>query len=213
KSFVGIPARKFDDDEHASPSVFKPRRHNKQLTSYRRKSRFLREKKVNASKIDEYERTYVGPTGYESPIFTAGDTTSLPGDALVPENERTRAGRFDGNSELAAFNPPFDGLFKDQSQIKHLFSHFLNWAAIGGSLRRWVQQVQENPNLFASGVKPGRIMSDAEIDAVAKLEAWKVFERNGFTEPLKLPDLYKRSVKNLEDVEKSVPAKNDGRDG
>nr|MDO8086763.1 hypothetical protein [Candidatus Sigynarchaeum springense] len=213
KSFMGIPAGKFDDDDYARPAAFRPRRRDRQVTNYPRITRSPSEKKSKVSKIDEYERTYAGPTGYESSIFTAGDTAILPGDALVPENDRTRAGRFDGNSELAAFNPPFDGLFKDQSQIKNLFSQFLNWAAIGGSLRRWVQNVQENPNLFASNVKPGRMKSDAEIDAVAKLDAWKVFERGGFTEPLKLPDLYKSFVKKQEDAEKAALATNDGRDG
>jgi hypothetical protein len=173
-------------------------------------------RKSNGSKIDEYERKYAGPTGYESPIFTAGDSGILPGDALVPETERKRAGRFDGNPEFAAFNPPFDGLFKDQSAIKNLFSNFLNWAAIGATLRRWVKDVQDNPHLYAAkgeGIeeKPGKIRSDAEIDAVANLEAWKIFENDGFTEPLKLPELYKKLVKQQEDSDKTAIATGDSR--
>jgi hypothetical protein len=216
KSFMGMRAGGCYDDDYPRPVVFKPRSRGRQSSYNPKEYRLLSSRKPKGSKIDEYERTYVGPTGYESTIFTAGDNVILPGDALVPETERKRAGRFDGNPELEAFNPPFDGLFKDQSAIKNLFSNFLNWAAIGASLRRWVKEVQDNPHLNAikgdgATEKPGAIRSDAEIDAVAKLEAWKVFERGGFTEPLKLPELYKKLVKQQEDADKATLATGDSR--
>ncbi|MBN2150300.1 MAG: hypothetical protein JW839_02525 [Candidatus Lokiarchaeota archaeon] len=218
KSFMGIPVGASGEDDYPSPTGFRNKQRARRSTPSSWKPHRRGGGGSNGSKIDEYERTYAGPTGYESPLFTAGSNCILPGDELVPKDERKRAGRFDGNTDLAAFNPPFDGLFKDQAAIKNLFSNFLNWAAIGASLRRWVKDVQENPHLYATGEeaieeRPGRIRSDAELDAVAKLEAWKLFERGGFTEPLKLPDLYKSSVKKLEGADKAALGAKDDRAG
>ncbi len=218
RSCTGVRAGGCFDDDYPRPVVFKPKHRGRQSSYNPKGFRFSSGRKPNGSKIDEYEQTYAGPTGYESPIFTAGDKSILPGDALVPETERKHAGRFDGNPEFAAFNPPFDGLFKDQSAIKSLFSNFLNWAAIGASLRRWVKGVQENPHLQGirgDGIdeRPGKIRSDVETDAVAKLEAWKVFERGGFTEPLKLPDLYKKFVKQQKNADQAALATHGSRFG
>lgn len=109
------------------------------------------------------------------------------------------------NPEISPFNPPFDELFIDQKQIRWRFKHFINWAAVGFSLENWVEEVKNDRDKHARGdnAKAG-IRSIAEKDATAKLDAWRKFERNGFTEPQLLPQYYRIELQTIEAEEETV---------
>ncbi|MBD3187428.1 hypothetical protein GF325_11405 [Candidatus Bathyarchaeota archaeon] len=113
------------------------------------------------------------------------------------------------------FNPPFDDLFKDQSSIKGLFSHFINWAAMGRDIESWVQSVRKDPKIIAisdsaqddrshgDGGIP-RLRSEKELDAMAKMKAWKEFELQGFNDATILPCLYKGALERIMDHDKKL---------
>nr|MDO8108822.1 hypothetical protein [Candidatus Sigynarchaeota archaeon] len=211
---LGSESRTWDDGyPDGRVPAFKPSRRGKKKSPREPiwKSAAWRDDSRRRSNDDrlESESEEMKYTGYEHAKKAPGKNAGAvyPGDMLVPENERRGGDRFhdsENNPENSPFKPPFDDLFKNQNPIKSLFKRFLNWAAVGINLRRWVKQIQENPQLHAIGDNSpsdalAKLRSDAEIDAVAKLEAWKVFERNGFDDPLILPALYRKEIKKQEE--------------
>ena len=208
----GSRACSWDDGyAYGTPPAYKPSRSNRRKSNrppvWKDSVGNVKENYLVKKFNEDYANRY--PTGYE---ISRDSNFKSPGDTLVPARERRTSNLFkdsENNPENSPFKPPFEALFKDQESIKDMFSRFLNWAAVGISLRRWVKSVQNNPQSCAEtgmgdGMHSSVIRSDVEIDAVAKLEAWKIFERQGFHDPAILPRLYREQRSKQEEADRLV---------